>query len=280
MHCTKFGDETSSCATINSSIIQGSGIGPSCFVLNTSDLQPSIGGNVFDKYADDTYLIVPPTNTLKVGEEVSQIQEWAGRQNLTLNTQKTKEMLLFRPRSKPSFVPPVIVGIQRVESIKILGILLDSKMTFGEHAQKVVSRCAQSLYAIRTLKAHGLSGKNLWQVTESTLISGVTYASQAWWGMLDSSHLQRLESMINKIIKQGYLQAEHPTFTQICKDADDKLFQAVLSHKHHVLHHLLPLIKETGHVLRTRAHNREIPAVKLSTLRKTFLYRMLYLNSY
>ena len=79
-----------------------------------------------------------------------------------------------------------------MESMNILGVLFDNRMTFGDHAHKVVGRCAQSLYALRTLRAHGLSGKNLWQVTESTLISGVTYASQAWWGMLDAEHKQQL----------------------------------------------------------------------------------------
>jgi len=37
------------------------------------------------------------------------------------------------------------------------------------HVQKVASKAAASLYALRMLKAHGLDGQALWEVTQATL---------------------------------------------------------------------------------------------------------------
>ena len=43
---------------------------------------------------------------------------------------------------------------------------------------------AQTMYALRLLRSQGLNGPNLWEVTRATLVSRLTYASQAWCGMI------------------------------------------------------------------------------------------------
>ena len=55
-HCTRVGGVVSPPAVINSSIVQGSGIGPTAYVLDASDLHPISPGSSFCKYADDTYI--------------------------------------------------------------------------------------------------------------------------------------------------------------------------------------------------------------------------------
>ena len=56
VHCTKFGGIISTERRINASIVQGSGIGPVSYVICASDLRALHTGNVFDKYADDSYI--------------------------------------------------------------------------------------------------------------------------------------------------------------------------------------------------------------------------------
>ena len=60
-HLTKFEQALSSVLAINASIIQGSVIGPTAYVIEASDLKTLEQANSLDKYADDTYLIVPPS---------------------------------------------------------------------------------------------------------------------------------------------------------------------------------------------------------------------------
>ena len=46
----------SSLISISASILQGSAIGPACYVVNASDLHAVTDGNKLCKYADDTYI--------------------------------------------------------------------------------------------------------------------------------------------------------------------------------------------------------------------------------
>ena len=62
---------------INASFVQGSLIGQIAYVLNTSDLRAVYAENDLNKYADDTYLIVPSSNSHTVVRELEHVSEWA-----------------------------------------------------------------------------------------------------------------------------------------------------------------------------------------------------------
>ena len=58
-HCTRTGNGVSQFEAINSSVIQGSGIGPGAYDINASDLQTVVETNCLFKFADDTTLVIP-----------------------------------------------------------------------------------------------------------------------------------------------------------------------------------------------------------------------------
>ena len=72
--CTKFTGCISCLRRINASIVQGSGIGPVTYVVCALDLCPLHKGNSFDKYVDDSYLIVPSVNSSTIAEELEHIR--------------------------------------------------------------------------------------------------------------------------------------------------------------------------------------------------------------
>jgi hypothetical protein len=88
IHVTKFNGEISNTETINASVFQGSAVGPPMFVINGIDLKPINKNNFIDKYADDTYLIVPSCNDDTVDSELQAIERWASSSNLKLNKKK------------------------------------------------------------------------------------------------------------------------------------------------------------------------------------------------
>src|ERR1051325_8526309 len=61
-HCTSFQSSTSSLLSITAGVIQGSAMGPASYVITASDLNTLGKGNELNKYADDTYLIVPSSS--------------------------------------------------------------------------------------------------------------------------------------------------------------------------------------------------------------------------
>ena len=80
-------------ADIFASVIQGSGLGPAAFLVTAADLRLTHEGNKLLKYAEDTYLVVPAANTHTCTDELSHIEAWAARNNLQLNSAKTKEII-------------------------------------------------------------------------------------------------------------------------------------------------------------------------------------------
>ena len=96
-HMTKFEQTLSSVLSINASIIQGSVIGPTAYVINASDLKALDPSNYLDKYADDTYLIVPASNSCTIPAELDNVSAWATANNLSLNVTKSCEMIVRRP---------------------------------------------------------------------------------------------------------------------------------------------------------------------------------------
>ena len=84
--------------------------------------------------------------------------------------------------------------------------------------------------------------------------------------MTDASQRERLNDVTRKLGKQELLPVSHPSFGDICGKADLILFGTILDNPHHVLHHILPPKRVTGHNLRLRPRNREIPATQKQKL--------------
>ena len=112
-----------------------------------------------------------------------------------LNVDKSKEMIIKRSITKTAALSPLL-GIEHVESMNILGVIFQCNLSFTMQVDQLIVGGAQTMYALGTLKHHGL-----WEVTWATFIARLTYASQAWWGLLNAQGRDRLEKVLNKDVK-------------------------------------------------------------------------------
>jgi len=277
-HCTRFGDKVSTLKTISASIVQGSAVGPVSYVITASDLQPVSPTNSISKYADDTYLIIPAMNINSCSLELSNIDSWASKNNLQLNRAKSTEIIFVRPRSKGSQYepPPVISGFTRVQSIKMLGVTFSRKFSVSQHVDELLAACSQSLFALRTLRQHGLPDEALHAVFQAIVINRLSYASPAWWGFASADDRHRLEAFLRRSARLGYRANSSTTFASICGDADDQLFMRITSNSQHLLHRLLPPEREQHYSLRERSHNYQLPERTTLLKDKNYIMRMLY----
>ena len=62
------------------------------------------------------------------------------------------------------------------------------------------------------------------------------YASSAWWGFAGASDRQRLAAFIRRSDRSRFVPANLPAFADLCHDAHEKMFAAITSDRHHVLH--------------------------------------------
>lgn len=279
-HQTKIGLNESSFLPINASIIQGSGLGPACFIFCASDLHPVHPTNILFKYADDTYLLVPASNSILIPQEIDNVSYWAEANNLKLNTSKSLEMIIRLPNRKHLSIPPPQRYIARVESITVLGVSFTNTLNFSPHICNLTTKAARSLFALKTLRAHGLQGKALFSVTHATLLAQLQYAITSWWGFIGQEHKNKLQSIVSKAIRYGFLPLHFQTLADLVSDAEQALFFSITHNPIHVLHHLLPPIKHTSYNLRARTHSFSLPVSQSNQLRRNFLYHMLYKDIY
>jgi hypothetical protein len=280
-HCTKIGGIISSVLGINASVVQGSGLGPISFVFNASDLHPLNPANKICKYADDFYLIVPSSHSHTIPAELENIAIWAKNNNLKLNQSKSHEMIVRRPRAGSSTNPPATThGIKRVREMVVLGVTLTDTLSFRSHVDRIVARTAQTSYALRLLRSHGLGAPQLFDVARATLVAQLTYASPAWTGFINCEDEARLQGVLKKLQRSGFLPPNFQTFKEICEAADAQLFSSIIHNDDHVLHQLLPPVKTHTHNLRKRAHDFVIPRCDDSLMRKNFIIRLISANSF
>ena len=64
-------------------------------------------GHTRQQYADDSYLIVPASNTESCPAEIANVESWADNNRLKLNRIKSAEIVFVRPRSRVAVsIPP------------------------------------------------------------------------------------------------------------------------------------------------------------------------------
>jgi len=203
-HCMKFDSHVSAFLEIHASVFQGSALGPASYVITAADLRTRHHENRLLTYADDTYLIVPAVVSYTV-EELNHIAEWSRANNLRLNQSKSQEIIFIAPgaRRTLTILPDPIQGIKRLESIKVLGVIINDQLTTSDHVTELTATYARTLYDKRTLKAHGLIGHALHTVFKATVQARLFYCAPAWSGYCTAGDRDRLESFLRRCKRLG-----------------------------------------------------------------------------
>jgi len=104
--------------------------------------------------------------------ELDNIVAWATANNLKLNKLKTKEVVFYDSRRRHKVSPPLPPpDVDRVTTLKVLGVTLNNYMSASEHIHNVLSDSAQILHALRVLRHHGLNEAGLQTVFRAVVVS-------------------------------------------------------------------------------------------------------------
>ncbi|KAK3562972.1 hypothetical protein QTP86_012592 [Hemibagrus guttatus] len=103
----RIGNRTSATITTNTGTPHGCVLSPILYTLFTHDCVTSHKDNIFQKFADDTAMIGPITGVDEVAyrREVASLVTWCEDNNLTLNTDKTKEMIVDMRKERRTHQP-------------------------------------------------------------------------------------------------------------------------------------------------------------------------------
>jgi len=103
--------------------------------------------------------------------------------------------------------PPPLPDITRGTTLKVLGVMFTNTMSASDHVRHVISDSAQSLYALRVLRHHGLGEAGLQTVFRAVVVSRLAYAASAWFGFITSTDKQRIEAFFR--LKMGISHENH-----------------------------------------------------------------------
>ena len=210
--CVKVGNESSRFLSVRSGVPQGSIIGPDLFSIYTSFLPTCLKTCKYHFYADDTvlYFSFPKSKLADAVELVNADLDALATQLqmhfLKFNPDKS-QMILFGNRGVRDGCVDfrVRVGnanIQRVDTVKILGIVMDADMRFTEHVNRLLRVSygkLKTLYPVRQL----LNTEAKLMLCDSLILSVFNHCDMVYGPCLrvvDAERIQRVQKSCLRLV--------------------------------------------------------------------------------
>ena len=120
-----------------------------------------------------------------VNNELKKIYEWFNANKLSLNADKRKYSLFHKPSKTddlPLLLPKVLINdkeIERLGSIKFLGVLLDEHLSWKEHIRYTENTIAKNIGLLYTAKPF-LGKHSLLALYYSYIHTYLIYANLTW----------------------------------------------------------------------------------------------------
>lgn len=212
----RIGNSISSTTTLSTGAPQGCVLSPLLFTLLTHDCVAMHSSNSIIKFADDTTVVglISKNDELAYREEVKQLTDWCRANNLSLNVDKTKEMVVDFRRVQRDHSPLNIGGspVEIVQSTKFLGVHLTENLTWSLNTSHTAKKAQQRLYFLRRLRKAHLPPPILTMFYRGTIESILSSCITAWFGnctVSDRKTLQRIVRTAEKIIGVSPLYYRH-----------------------------------------------------------------------
>ena len=183
-----------------SGLPQGSVLGSLLFILYTRDMWFGLE-NMLVSYADDAALLarMPSLNMRSdvaeyLNRVLSKISTWCNLWGMRLNLNKTQSMIVSRSRTVFPPHPDLLVDstFLTLVTLKILGIMFESKFTFERHIRSISSSIAQKIgllrKSFRIFRDHDI----LLKCFNSFILRCLEYCSPVWSSTADF-HLKLLD---------------------------------------------------------------------------------------
>ncbi len=115
-------------------------LSPLLFTLLTHYCPPSHNSNLFIKFADDTTVVglISNRDETNYRSEVSRLAGWCRDNNLSLNVEKTKEIVVDFRRVHTQHAPLTINGatVERASSTKFLGVHITEDLSWTNNTPR------------------------------------------------------------------------------------------------------------------------------------------------
>ena len=161
-------------------------------------------------FADDTCLSLADANLhvlqAKCNEEAALVDEWFKANRLTTNSNKASNFPLSQygtdSRVNSFFIKMGDVMLQKVSSVKYLGVILDEKVSWSDHMEYLTTKLSRNAGIFSKLRYY-LNKETLIKVYHALFNSHLQYATLCW-GTTNCTNLDRLQVLQNRAIRNMF----------------------------------------------------------------------------
>lgn len=191
---------------------QGSLLSPTLYNVYTSDVPLLPAGCSLALYADDSAIIAngrqPAHYRSRLQQGVSCYVSYLHSWKIKVNEEKI-QAILFKHRPSPKLSPPPDCFIQVngcpvkwSSEITYLGVIIDEKLLYRAHTDKIKQRCTMLLQLLYPLIKRGsiLSLRNKVAVFNAIIAPVVNYAMPLW-GSCAEVHKKKLQVIQNRLLR-------------------------------------------------------------------------------
>lgn len=204
----------SSTLHVDKGVPQGSNFGPTFYSVYSADLHNLNLLSLISSYADDTQLIFSflvgdtPAAINIVNSDIDKVFDWSTDNALIINPDKSAFMIVDPTNKIPdkSLIHLTIDNtvIFPSETLKVLGVTLDSNWSFDKH---VADKCGKTIGLLRALYPYRriINTKLKLQITNSLIISILSYANIVYGPCLSTKTEYRVQRIQNSCIRFSFL---------------------------------------------------------------------------
>lgn len=281
----RIGEVVSEDVSVTYGVPQGSVLGPTLFLLYINDLcnMTIEDGHIFS-YADDTAIVFSGHSWTDVKNKAEKglvmVNEWLKNNLLSLNIAKTNYICFtMYNRTQPDSMFNITIHkcnlssqtcgcstINKVDSTKYLGIIIDQRLSWHAHLEQLMSRTRKLMWIFKNLR-NVASHTLLKQIYVALAQSILNYCIPVWGGAT-KTHFLGLERAQRSLLKVMYFKPyRYPTDT-LYSELD------ILSvRKLYILNSVLKLHKSVQYDPSKLIKRRKYSVIKLTLVNSTYAIR-------